>query len=127
MMKTAGWIFLCVLAVWPQAASAHHGGANTPLTDTQRTGKMLYEQSCGICHVKPHLMAPVFGPVLSQDTLEGKEELIRAFIANGSARMPGFKIMYSPDQIAAIAAYIKTLPKPSAEAVDTNAAPRAQD
>ena len=126
-MKPEGWIFLCTLAVWPQAALAQHGGGTTPLNDTQKMGQMLYEQSCGICHVKPHLMAPVFGPILSQETLEGREELIRAFITNGSARMPGFKIMYSPEQIAAIASYIKILPKPPAEAVDTSAAPRAAD
>ena len=126
-MKPAGWIVLCALVPSPQTASAQHGGADTPLTDTQKMGRMLYEQSCGVCHVKPHLVAPVFGPVLSQDTLEGREELIRAFITNGSARMPGFKIMYSPEQIAAIAAYIKTIPRPAPESVDTNAAPRAQD
>src|SRR3954463_14773400 len=101
-MKPAGWVFLCALAAWPQAAFAQHGGAATPLTDAQKMGRMLYEQSCGICHVKPHLAAPVCGPVLSEQTLEGREELIRAFISNGSARMPGFKIMYSADQIAAI-------------------------
>jgi len=126
-MKAAGWIFLCALAAWPQTAFAQHGGAAAPLNDTQKMGRMLYEQSCGICHVKPHLVAPVFGPSLSQETLEGREELIRAFISNGSARMPGFKIMYSPEQIAAIASYIKTLPKPTPESVDTNAAPRAAD
>jgi mono/diheme cytochrome c family protein len=126
-MKPAGWIFLCAIAAWPQAASAQHGGASAPLTETQKMGQMLYEQSCGICHVKPHLMAPVFGPKLSQDTLEGREELIRAFITNGSARMPGFKVMYKPEQIAAIASYIKTLPKPAAESVDTSRAPRAAE
>jgi mono/diheme cytochrome c family protein len=126
-MKPAGWIFLFALAGWPQAASAQHGGATTPLNETQMMGRMLYEQSCGVCHVKPHLVAPVFGPVLSQETLEGREELIRAFIANGSARMPAFKHMYNPDQIAAIASYLKTLPKPPPEAVDTRNAPIAQD
>jgi mono/diheme cytochrome c family protein len=126
MMKPEGWIFLCALAVWPQTASAQHGGS-APLNDTQKTGRMLYEQSCGICHVKPHLVAPVYGPLLSQETLEGKEDLIRTYIANGSARMPGFKTMYKPEQIAAIASYIKTLPKPAPETVDTNSAPRAQD
>jgi mono/diheme cytochrome c family protein len=126
-MKAEGWIFLCALAAWPQMASAQHGGAATSLNDNQKMGRLLYEQSCGICHVKPHLMAAVFGPVLSQETLDGKEELIRAFITNGSARMPGFKVMYSPDQIAAIASYIKTLPKPPPEAVDTSSAPRAAD
>jgi mono/diheme cytochrome c family protein len=123
-MKPAGWIILSALVAAPQMASAQQGGA---ITDSRKMGQMLYEQSCGVCHVKPHLVAPVFGPVLTQDTLEGREDLIRAFIANGSARMPGFKIMYSPDQIAAIAAYIKTIPKPAPESVDTNAAPRAQD
>lgn len=126
-MKPEGWIFLCALAFWPQAALAQHAGGGAPLTETQKTGRMLYEQSCGICHVKPHLVAPVYGPVLSQATLEGREELIRAYIANGSARMPGFKTMYKPEQIAAIAAYIKTLPKPPAEMIDTNSAPRAAD
>ena len=126
-MRPEGWIFLCALAVGPQAALAQHAGGGAPLTETQKAGRMLYEQSCGICHVKPHLVAPVYGPVLSQETLEGREELIRAYIANGSARMPGFKTMYKPEQIAAIAAYIKTLPKPPAETVDTNSAPRAAD
>jgi mono/diheme cytochrome c family protein len=125
-MKPAGWIFLCALAAWPQAAFAQHGGGSAPLTDTQKTGRMLYEQSCGICHVKPHLVAPVYGPLLSQETLEGKEELMRAYIANGSARMPGFKTMYKPEQIAAIAAYLKTLPKPPPEA-KVEGAPVAQD
>ena len=127
MMRPTGWIFLCAVAAFPQAAFAQHGGPSVPLTETQKMGQMLYEQSCGVCHVKPHLVAPVYGPKLSQETLEGKEELIRAFITNGSARMPAFKIMYKPEQIAAIASYIKTLPKPEAESVDTNAAPRAAD
>jgi mono/diheme cytochrome c family protein len=35
---------------------------------------------------------------------------MRDLIANGTPRMPGFKYTYSPDQIAAIAAYLKTLP-----------------
>ena len=127
-MKPEGWIFLCALAVWPQVASAQHGGASTPLTDNQKMGRMLYEQSCGVCHSKPTLVSPVFGPVLSQETLEGREELMRAFIANGSARMTGFKVMYEPAQIAAIASYLKTLPKPAVEAViDQRTTPRVQD
>ena len=126
-MRPEGWIFLCALAVWPQAASAQHAGGGAPPSDAQKSGKLLYEQSCGICHEKPHLVAPVYGPKLSQETLEGRQELIQAFITNGSARMPGFKYMYSPDQIAGIAAYIKTVPKPAADSTDTDSAPRAQD
>jgi mono/diheme cytochrome c family protein len=127
-MKPEGWVFLCALAAaWPQAASAQHAGGGAPLSDAQTSGRLLFEQSCGICHLKPHLVAPVYGPTLSQDTLEGRQELIQAFITNGSARMPAFKYMYGPDQIAAIAAYIKTVPKPAAASTDTDSAPRAQD
>jgi mono/diheme cytochrome c family protein len=127
-MKPEGWIFLCALAAWPQVASAQYGGAAAPLTENQKMGRLLYEQSCGICHSKPTLVSPVFGPVLSQETLDGREEVITAFIANGSARMPGFKVMYEPAQIAAIASYLKTLPKPPPEAkVDESNAPRVQD
>ena len=40
---------------------------------------------------------------------DGRDDLLRTFISNGTARMPGFKYTYNPEQIAAIAAYIKTL------------------
>lgn len=128
-MKPAGWIFLGVVAAMPpQMAFAQHAGGGAPLTETQKTGQMLYEQSCGVCHTKPTLVSAVFGPILSQETLEGQQELIQSFIANGSARMPGFKVMYKPDQIAAIASYLKTVPKPAAEAApDQRNAPRVQD
>jgi mono/diheme cytochrome c family protein len=53
----------------------------------------------------------MFGPELSKDSSGGKEEYIREIISNGSARMPGFKYTYNPEQIAAIAAYLKTLPR----------------
>jgi mono/diheme cytochrome c family protein len=36
--------------------------------------------------------------------------VVRGVISNGTPRMPGFKITYSSDQIAAVAAYIKTMP-----------------
>jgi mono/diheme cytochrome c family protein len=117
-MLRKGCIFLFVLAAWPQGASAQ-----TPaLTDTQKSGRLLYEQSCGICHTKPTLISPLYGPALSKESLEGREDLLRAFIANGTSRMPGFKTMYEPAQIDAIVSYLKTLPKPPPE---PEAAPRA--
>jgi mono/diheme cytochrome c family protein len=117
-MLRKGWIFLFVLAAWPQGASAQ-----TPaLTDIQKSGRLLYEQSCGICHTKPTLISPLYGPALSKESLEGREDLLRAFIANGTSRMPGFKTMYEPAQIDAIVSYLKTLPKPPPE---PEAAPRA--
>jgi len=52
----------------------------------------------------------MFGPELSRLNLGGQEDLLRRFISEGTARMPGFKYTYNPEQIAAIAAYVKTLP-----------------
>lgn len=45
-----------------------------------------------------------------ESNLGGREDLIATFISNGTERMPGFKYTYNTAQIAAIAAYIKTLP-----------------
>jgi mono/diheme cytochrome c family protein len=44
------------------------------------------------------------------------------FISNGTARMPGFKYTYDPEEIAAIAAYIKTLP-PGSQDIPTARTP----
>jgi mono/diheme cytochrome c family protein len=52
----------------------------------------------------------MYGPELSRLNLGGQEDLLRKFISEGTARMPGFKYTYNPEQIAAIAAYVKTLP-----------------
>jgi mono/diheme cytochrome c family protein len=84
--------------------------ADTVLTDQQRLGLRLYEQSCGVCHTRPTLVAGMYGPELSKDSAGGDETVLREVIANGTPRMPGFKYTYNPEQIAAIAAYLKTLP-----------------
>ena len=102
------------------AASAQPAGS--PLNDTQKLGQNLFVQSCGVCHLKPQLNAPQFAPVLSKDSLGGQEDVMRQTIANGTPRMPGFKYMFDQTQIAAIAAYLKTVPAQQAAAP----APRAR-
>ncbi len=52
----------------------------------------------------------MYGPELSRESAGGREDLMRGFITNGTPRMPGFRYTYSPGQIAAIAAYLKTVP-----------------
>src|SRR6266545_104101 len=106
VMKRNDWIVLILLAGVPQVifAADHH------LNEQQKLGWRLFEQSCGVCHTRPTLISGMYGPELSKVNLGGQEELLRTFISNGTARMPGFKYTYSPEQIAAIAAYIKTLP-----------------
>jgi mono/diheme cytochrome c family protein len=117
-MKHCVWISLVLLAVVPSQVFA----AEDHLNEQQKLGRRLFEQSCGVCHTRPTLVSGMYGPELSKINLGGQEELLRTFISNGTARMPGFKYTYSQEQIAAIAAYIKTLP-PGNQDIPTARAP----
>jgi mono/diheme cytochrome c family protein len=109
-MKGLASAALCLLVLWPQA-----GSAQVALTDTQKLGQRLFEQSCGVCHTRPTLVSGLYGPTLSKDAAGGREDLIRDVITNGTPRMPAFKYTYDATQIAAIAAYLKIMPAPAAE------------
>jgi mono/diheme cytochrome c family protein len=105
-MRRGVWITLLFVSALPQGASA----AEEHLTDQQQLGRRLFEQSCGVCHTRPTLVAGMYGPELSKESAGGREDVMRDVITNGTPRMPGFKLTYNPDQIAAIAAYLKTMP-----------------
>jgi mono/diheme cytochrome c family protein len=87
---------------------AQQAGDN--LNDTQRNGRQLFAQSCGVCHLPPTLGAHTFGPHLSKDTGGGNAEAIRAIMSEGGPRMPAFKYYLEPPQIDAIIAYLMTVP-----------------
>src|ERR1700730_11819285 len=112
-MKRSAWFALTILAVWPHGAFAQQIAANTPLDDKQLLGMQLFNQSCRVCHTKPQLTSPLYGPSLSRQSLGGQEDVMREVISNGTPRMPGFKHHFEPPQIAAIAAYLKTIPAPA--------------
>jgi mono/diheme cytochrome c family protein len=112
-MRSISLAFL-LLAAAPQVLSAQQ--ADAQLNDTQRLGQALFVQSCGVCHLKPQLTSVQFGPVLSRESTSGREDAMREVIANGTPRMPGFKHHFDQTQIAAIAAYLKTVPAPQAAA-----------
>jgi len=76
-------------------------------------GMRLFNQSCRVCHTKPQLVSPQYGPVLSTNTLGGKADAMREVISNGTPRMPGFKYHFKSAEIDAIVAYIKAIPAPS--------------
>jgi len=101
-----------ILAALVTGASAQQ----PQLNDTQQLGQSLFVQSCGVCHLKPQLTSVQFAPVLSRESLGGQEDVMRQVIANGTPRMPGFKHQFDQTQIAAIAAYLKTVPAPQAAA-----------
>ena len=98
--------FVAVLLVAATPAFA----AEVELNDQQKLGWRLFETSCGVCHTRPTLVAGLYGPELNKETAGGNEEVIRGVVTNGTPRMPAFKYTYNADQIAAIAAYVKTLP-----------------
>ncbi len=125
-MRT-GRTLLFALVAWPHVTLAQQSGAAASLTETQKSGRLLFEQSCGICHTKPTLISPLYGPALSKETLGGRDDVLRAFIANGTSRMPGFKTMYEPAQIDAIVQYLKTVSKPPEEAPAKAGGPRVED
>lgn len=84
----------------------------TQLSETQRLGRQVFAQSCGICHLQPSLGVKTYGPMLNQATAAGNDEVVRALIVNGSDRMPAFKYYLKPAEIDAIIAYLRTVPAP---------------
>jgi mono/diheme cytochrome c family protein len=90
--------------------------ANAEDGTQQKLGMRIFNQSCRVCHTKPQIISPQYAPALSMNTLGGKTDLITEVISNGTPRMPGFKYQYKPDEIAAVAAYVKTIPVPATTA-----------
>jgi mono/diheme cytochrome c family protein len=119
-MGRRAWMVLLWLAPVAAAAQPAGGGAG----DQQKLGMRLFDQSCRVCHTKPQLISPQYAPVLSMNTLGGKEDVMSDVISNGTPRMPGFKYQFSPDQITAIVAYLRTVP-PQQSASSQPAAPPA--
>ena len=95
------------------APTAH--AQQSALNETQQLGRQVFAQSCGICHLQPSLGVKTYGPVLSKAAAGGNDEVMRAFIVNGTDRMPAFKYYLKPAEIDAIIAYVKTVPVPANE------------
>jgi mono/diheme cytochrome c family protein len=120
-MKCIGLTAALWVAVLVPPASA----ADVTLNETQMLGRRLFEQHCGVCHTRVMLTARVmYGPELSRETAGGNEEVVRGVIAEGTPRMPGFKHMFKPEEIAAIAAYLNVLPPGTQALLPSLAAPK---
>src|SRR5258707_14971487 len=101
-----------LLALAAAAAHAQPGALN----ETQLLGRQVFAQSCGICHLQPSLGVKTYGPMLNKAATAGNDEVMRAFIANGTDHMPAFKDYPKPAEIDAIIAYVRTVPVPAAPA-----------
>lgn len=110
MALAASFVLAGIVGV--QAADdTSHGPSD--LNPVQAEGRRLFQQSCGVCHTKPTITAPLFGPELSKTSVEGAlEAQAKSQIADGSPNMPGFKYNYTSTQIASIVEFLKLLPPP---------------
>lgn len=120
-MRVAALIVLCVLVVFPLAASAQqansNANSNVTLNDTQILGRRIFQQRCAVCHTQSTPGARRYGPIIYKDLVDGNEDTIREFIRNGSTgKMPGFKYGLEPAEINAIVEYFKTVPRPPRQA-----------
>ena len=107
MTRTAA-ILLLLLTAWTQDAFAQQ--ADDTLNDTQKLGRQVFAQSCGVCHLPPAINARTYGPGLSRDTAGGSDKVIRGVISEGTPRMPAFKHYLQRGEIDAIIAYLKSVP-----------------
>lgn len=103
---------LTLLLVLAPAAYAQQAG--TDLGETQLLGRQVFAQSCGICHLQPSMGVKTYGPMLNKAATSGNDEVMRAFIVNGTDRMPAFKYYLKPAEIDAVIAYLRTVPVPTA-------------
>ena len=107
-MTRSGFAMAFVVAAFPVCAQQ----AADDLNETQRHGRQVFAQSCGVCHLPPAINARTYGPALSKDTAGGNDEVIRGVISEGTPRMPAFKYYLERPEIDAIIAYLKTVPTP---------------
>ncbi|HKA78440.1 MAG TPA: cytochrome c [Xanthobacteraceae bacterium] len=110
-MKRSAAALLLLLV--PLAAAAQQPSPHDGLNDTQKLGRQVFAQSCGVCHLPPAINARTYGPQLSKDTAGGSDEVIRGLISEGTPRMPAFKHYLARAEIDAIIAYLKAVPAPA--------------
>ncbi len=113
-MRRYAWISLAVVAAWPLMAAAQQPGSGS-LSQDEKLGRQLFTQSCMVCHTRPVITAGTYGPQLSREAAGGQAEIMRQVITDGTPRMPAFKYQFTPAQIDAIVAYLKTVPRATAK------------
>jgi hypothetical protein len=78
------------------------------LTPTERLGAFRFKQRCTVCHGRQMSLQPnTWGPILTKKNVDGREDIVRRQITEGSPRMPAFKYALQPEDIDAIVQYLK--------------------
>ena len=105
-----GKILVIIAAVFICLPLHAQTGAGS-LTEAQLNGKKMFQQRCSICHTPPQPGGKTYGPMLSMETVTGKEAGVRVLIMQGTPRMPGFQYGLEPQEVDNIIAYLKTVKK----------------
>jgi len=93
---------------------AQEAKGSSPLTDTQKEGRRIFQQRCAVCHTPPTVVAKRYGPALYKEIVEDNEDTIRDTIMEGrEALMPGFKYGLTRPEVDSIIEYLKTVKRPS--------------
>ena len=79
------------------------------LTTAQLEGSRLFMQRCNVCHGAAMNSMDAYGPFLTKQRVEGREDQIRQVIMDGTERMPAFKYGLQPAQIDMIVDYLGTV------------------
>ncbi len=119
-------LFAFALACTTHEASAQQAPP-AKLNATQALGQLVYTQHCGVCHTKPTILSPYYGPALSKEIVNNNEGALREFIQNGTERMPGFQYNLEPRQIDAVVQYLKTVAPPAGAVAPVRPAARGNE
>jgi len=90
--------------------------AELHLTEQQARGRRLFNQSCAQCHraySDDKLNGPTLQAVFKKPGLPSgipaNDDRVRETIELGRAKMPGFRNLFSDDQVQDLIAYLHTL------------------
>jgi mono/diheme cytochrome c family protein len=116
-MRSGALVFLLFALPLRVPAQQDRSSSHVSLNDTQILGRRVFQQRCAICHTESTPGARRYGPVLSKELVNGNEDTVLGFIANGSkGKMPGFKYGLESSEMIAIVEYLKTVPRPAKRA-----------
>src|SRR5262245_55887148 len=85
-MKRTVSTLLVVLTATAAVRAQESDPRETQLSETQRLGRQVFAQSCGICHLQPSLGVKTYGPMLNNAAAGGSDDAMRAFILNEIGR-----------------------------------------
>jgi len=104
---------LSVLLLSTATIRAQQADSPDSLNESQKEGRLLFQQRCPICHSSVMITHRPYAPVLFKGRVVGNEDRIREAIENGRpGRMPAFKYGMSSQEINAIIEYLKTVTTP---------------